>query len=97
MSRANAPIAKTVPSRRNSLHATMAEAPADAPAAEEPAPTPSWTPFVASVAAPRGYSLDTLLAAAAEDERFTVVDVDALAKGAADAQYAQCAVRSRRF
>ena len=57
---------------------------AEPPAEEEPEapPTPSWRPFLVSLAAPEEYSLEPLLAKASELDRFEVVEVEAAAKAA---------------
>ena len=52
---------------------------AEPPAEEEPEapPTPSWRPFLVSLATPEEYSLEPLLAKASELDRFEVVEVEA--------------------
>ena len=64
---------------------SMAEdEPTEPPAEEEPEapPTPSWRPFLVSLAAPEEYGLEPLLAQASELDRFEVVEVEAAAKAA---------------
>ena len=58
---------------------------AEPPAEEEPEapPTPSWRPFLVSLATPEEYSLEPLLAKASELDRFEVVEVEAAAEVAA--------------
>ena len=54
------------------------EPPAEPPAEEEPEapPTPSWRPFLVSLAAPEEYGLEPLLAQASGLDRFEVVSFE---------------------